>query len=115
MKLFLKLAINVFTLFIVSYLVPGFSFESTISIVITAIVIGIINTFIKPVLQIIFLPISIITLGIGAFLINVLLLWGTSFIVRGFHIDKFITAVIASVVLTLVSIFLNKMAEDKKV
>lgn len=115
MKLVLKLAINVFTLFIVSYLVPGFSFDSTLSIVVTAVVIGIINTFIKPVLQIIFLPISIITLGIGAFLINVLLLWGTSFVVRGFDIDRFFTAIIASVVLTFVSIFLNRLAEDKKI
>lgn len=115
MKLILKLAINVFTLFIVSYLVEGFSFDSTMSIVVAAVVIGIINTFIKPVLQILFLPISIVTLGISAFLINVLLLWGTSFVVKGFHIDKFITAVIASIVLTFVSIFLNRLAEDKKV
>jgi len=114
MKLILKLALNVFTLFIVSYLVPGFSFDSLMSIVVAAVVIGIINTFIKPVLQILFLPLSVVTLGITAFLINVFLLWGVSFVVRGFHIDGFITAVAASIVLTLVSIFLNRLAEEKR-
>ncbi len=114
MKLILKLALNAFALLVVSYLVPGFSFDGAMSIIVTAIVIGVINTFIKPVLQIIFLPLSIVTLGISAFLINVLLLWCVSFVVRGFHIESFFTAVIASVVLTLVSIFLNKLADDKK-
>ena len=111
MKLILKLTLNVFTLLVVSYLVPGFSFDSLMSTVVTAIVIGIVNTFIKPVLQILVLPLSIVTLGISAILVNVLLLWGVSFIVRGFHIDSFLTALIASVVLTLVSIFLNKLAD----
>ena len=111
MKLILRLTLNVFALIVVSYLVPGFSFDSLMSTVVTAIVIGIVNTFIKPVLQILVLPLSIVTLGISAILVNVLLLWGVSFIVRGFHIDSFLTALIASVVLTLVSIFLNKLAD----
>ncbi|MFV1917775.1 MAG: phage holin family protein [Patescibacteria group bacterium] len=74
---------------------------------------GIVNTFIKPVLQIIALPISIITFGVAAFLINVVLLWGISFIVPGFEIENFLTAVISSIVLSLVSMFLNKLAEEK--
>lgn len=113
-KLILKIALNVFTLLIVSYLVPGFTFDSFLAIIVAAVVIGVVNTFIKPILQIIFLPISIITLGTGAFLINVVLLWATSFIVPGFHIAGFLTAVIASIVLALVSMFLNKLSEEKK-
>lgn len=114
MKLILKLTLNVFTLLVVSYLVRGFTFDSLMSVIVAAIVIGIVNTFIKPVFQILFLPLSIVTLGITAFLINVFLLWGVSFIVRGFHIANFLTAVVASIVLTLVSIFLNRLAEDKR-
>ncbi len=114
MKLIIKLTLNVFTLLIVSYLVPGFEFVDIWTTVVAAVAIGVVNTFIKPILQIIFLPISIITLGITAFLINVVLLWGVSFIVPGFTIANFMTAVIASIVLTLVSMFLNKLAEEKK-
>lgn len=99
---------------VVSYLVPGFSFTDLWSILVAAVVIGVVNTFIKPILQIIFLPLSIVTFGITAFLINVVLLWGVSFVVPGFNIENFMTAVWGSLVLSLVSLFLHKLAEDKK-
>lgn len=111
MKLFYKLILNIFALAIVSYLVPGFIFETFWDTVVTAIVIGVVNTFIKPILQIIFLPLSIVTFGITAFLINVVLLWGVSYIVPGFHIENFMTAVIASIFLALISLFLHKLSE----
>src|SRR4030042_5107573 len=111
MKLLIKLLLNIFSLWIVSYLVPGFNFDSTQALIVTAVVVGVVNTFIKPVLQIIFIPISIITFGITAFLINVVLLWGISFIVPGFEIDGFWTAVISSIVLSLVSFFLHKLSQ----
>ena len=113
-NIILKIALNVFTLLVVSYLVPGFIFTSFWATVVTAIVMGVVNTFIKPVFQILFLPLSIITLGITAFLINVVLLWGVAFVVPGFEITNFMTAVISSIVLTLVGVFLSKLSEEKK-
>ncbi len=112
MNLIIRLAINVFSLLVVEYLVPGFNFASLWVAVVAAIAIGIVNTFIKPILQLIALPISILTFGIAAFLINVLLLWGTSKFVPGFEIATFTTAIIASIVLSLVSWFLLKLARD---
>jgi len=113
MKLLYKLILNIFALAVVSYLVPGFVFETLWDTVVTAIVIGVVNTFIKPVLQIIFLPLSIVTFGVTAFLINVVLLWGISYIVPGFYVENFMTAVIASIFLALVSLFLHKLSENK--
>jgi len=112
MKILMRLAINVFALFVVEYLVPGFVLKDLWTAIVAAVAIGIVNTFIKPVLQLIALPISILTLGIGAFLINVFLLWGTSKLVPGFSIANFSTALIASVVLTLVAWFLHKIASE---
>ena len=112
MKLLIRLAINVLALFVVEYLVPGFVLQSFGTAVVAAIAIGIVNTLIKPVLQLIALPISILTLGIGAFLINVLLLWGTSKLVPGFYIAGFWTAVVASILLSLVTWFLGRLAKD---
>ena len=109
MKLIVTISLNVLTLMIVSYLVPGFRFDSLWATIVTAIVIGVTNTFIKPILKIIFLPRTIITLGVSSFLINVVLLWAVSFI----EIEGFLTAVIASIVLSLVSTFLHKLAEEK--
>jgi putative membrane protein len=114
MKLILKLALNAITLAVVAYILPGFGFSDVNALVVASIIMGVVNTFIKPVLQIIFLPLSIITFGITAFLINVVLLWGVSFIVPGFNIDGFLTAVLGSVALTLVSWFLNSLSKDKK-
>ena len=107
----MKIIINVFTLLIVSYLIPGFLFDTIWAAIVTAIVIGVVNTFIRPIIQILLLPLSIVTLGITAFLINVALLWVVAYIVPGFTINNFLTAVISSIVLTLVSTFLSKLSK----
>ncbi|MFH1863941.1 MAG: phage holin family protein [bacterium] len=112
MKLIIRLTINVFALLVVEYLVPGFVLTSLWAAVIAAVVIGVVNTFIRPILQLIALPISILTFGIAAFLINVILLWLTSILVPGFEISSFTTAIIASIVLSFVSWFLHKLASD---
>lgn len=112
MKLIIRLAINVFALFVVAYLVPGFSVASISAGVVAAIVIGIVNTFIRPIVQLIALPISILTFGLTAFLINVLLLWGVGKVVPGFTISSFTTAILASIVLSLTSWFLSKLANE---
>lgn len=110
MKLVIRLAVNVFALLVVAYLVPGFVLANFWTAIVAAITIGVVNTFIRPIIQLIALPFSMITFGIVAFLINVLLLWGTSTLVPGFEIDSFLTAIIGSIALSLISLFLNKMA-----
>jgi len=110
MKLIIRLAVNVFALLVVEYLVPGFELADFRAAIVAAIVIGVVNTFIRPIIQLIALPISILTFGVAAFLINVVLLWLTSTVVPGFEIASFLTAVIASIVLSLVSWFLHKLA-----
>lgn len=114
MKTLITLILNIFALLIVSYIIPGFEFLTFWDTIVAAVIIGVINTFIKPVLQIIFIPLTIITFGITAFLINVVLLWAVSFIVPGFTIENFLTAVFASIALSLISMFLGKLAEEKK-
>lgn len=112
MKLIIRLAINVFALLVVEYLVPGFHLASIQAAVVAAVVFGIVNTFIKPIIQLIALPISLITLGLAAFFINVALLYVVAQVVPGFTIDSFWTALIASVVLSLTTWFLHKLARE---
>ncbi|MFH1971273.1 MAG: phage holin family protein [Patescibacteria group bacterium] len=111
MKVIFQLAINVFALLVVEYLIPGFILSDIKAAVVTAVVIGIVNTLIKPILQLITLPLSILTFGLTAFLINVLLLWLTSIYIPGFEITNFATAILASIMLSLVSWFLHKLAK----
>jgi putative membrane protein len=112
MRLIVRLAINVFTLLVVEYLVPGFHLATLSAAIVAAVVIGLVNTFIRPILQIIALPITLLTFGLFAILVNVLLLWATSRFVPGFSIDSFSTAIIASILLSLVSWFLHKLAQE---
>lgn len=112
MKLLMRLVINVFALYVVEYLVTGFRLENIWAATVAAIVIGIVNTFIRPVLQIITLPISIVTFGLFALFINVGFLYLASFVVPGFEIANFLTAFVASIVLSLVSWFLGHLAKD---
>lgn len=114
MNIFVTLIINVLSLMVVSYLVPGFHFIDFQALLVTAVVIGIVNTFVRPVLQLIALPLSIITLGLFAFFVNVALLWFVSNIVPGFQIDSFFTAAVASVVIALVSAFFHRMDKEPR-
>lgn len=114
MKLLIKIVLNAIALYVVAFIIPGFEFDGYISLLVASIIMGVVNAFIKPVLQILFLPVSIVTLGVFALLINVVLLWGVSFIVPGFEIVSFTTAIISAIALMLVSLFLHKLSEDKK-
>lgn len=111
MRLIIRLALNVFALLVVEYLVPGFVLTDYRAAIVAAIVIGIINTVIKPIVKLITLPLTIVTFGLFSIVINVFLLWGASLAVPGFDIANLTVAFIASIVLTLVSWFLNKLAD----
>jgi putative membrane protein len=110
MNLITQLVINVVALLVVGYVVPGFFLADFKAAIVAAVVIGVINTYIKPIFQLLALPFTIVTFGIAAFLINVLLLMLSAAIVPGFEIDSFLTAAIASILLTLTSWFLHKLA-----
>ncbi|MBP7119532.1 phage holin family protein [Candidatus Woesebacteria bacterium] len=108
MQVITQLIIQIFSLFIVSSILPGFVLTDIRSAIVAAVVIGVINTFFRPILQIVALPLTILTLGLFSFVINVLLLMLAASIVPGFKIDGFFTAAIASIVLTLISAFVHK-------
>lgn len=90
------------TLLLVSYIVPGFVVTSVFSALIAALILGLVNAFIRPLLLVLTLPITILTLGLFTFVINALMLQLTSKIVKGFDILDFRTALLGALVLTLI-------------
>lgn len=104
--------VNTLSLFIVEFLLPGFIISNLATGIVAAIVIGMINTYIRPIIQLITLPLSILTLGIFAFLINVFMLIVASWIVPGFEITDFWTAVLASILLTLIGWFFRHISRN---
>ena len=115
MKILLNWLISALAIVIAAYLINGFWPEAvTISsfwaALAAALVLGIVNALIKPILHIIALPITILTLGLFAFVINALMVLLVSWIVPGFSIANFWIAVIFSLVLSLISWALHKIA-----
>lgn len=103
-----KLAINSFSLWLASQVVSGVSFTgTTLQLVVVALVFGIVNTLIKPLLLLLTLPVTVITLGLFALVINALMLLLTSALVGDYHVDGFIPALLASILISIVSTVLN--------
>lgn len=85
-----------------AYVLPGVALSGFGGALVVALVLGILNTFIKPLLILLTLPINILTLGLFTFVINALLMMLTSALVPGFKLDGFLTALIFSVVLSTI-------------
>jgi putative membrane protein len=110
MRLLIKIGVNMLALLVVAYIVPGFVIQDFTALLVSAVVIGIINTFLKPIIQILALPFTLVTFGLFALLVNVALLWFAAWIVPGLNIDTFLTAVVSSIILSLTSWFLGKIS-----
>jgi putative membrane protein len=113
MNIIIRWLIATAAIIITSYVLPGVMLKGFWSAVIVALVLGIINTIIKPILVILTLPINILTLGLFTLVINALLILLASSIVAGFSVDGFVTALLFSIILSLVSFLLNKLSPDK--
>ena len=107
MKLIIELLIKAFVLLVTTRLVPGFNIDSWTTALIVAFILGVLNIFIKPILLFLTLPATILTLGLFMFVVNALLLIIASKLVSGFQIESFGTAIIAAVVITIISSLVN--------
>lgn len=112
MRFIISLILNAIALLITAYLVPGFIVTHVASAILAALVIGIINALIRPILLVLTAPINFLTLGIFSIFINALTLWLASLLVPGFRIETFIAALAGVVVLSLISTGLNLLRED---
>lgn len=100
--------LSALTIFLISQYIPGFKVNSFQTALVVALVLGIFNAVIKPVLVILTLPINILTLGLFTFVINAFLILATDYFVKGFVVTSFTPALIAAVVLWLINIIVEK-------
>ena len=92
-----------------AWIIPGITVENFWAALIVAVVLGIINAFIKPALQLITMPINILTLGIFGLIINALLLMFAGWISPGFAVNGFLSAFLGSIVISLLSLGINQI------
>ncbi len=112
MQIIVALILNAVALIATAYIVPGFHVASFTTAILAAIVLGVVNTFIKPVLSIITAPLNIITLGLFAFVVNAVALFIVAAIVKGFTLDGWVPAILGAIVLSIVGTFLTAAFKD---
>jgi len=106
-QLLLNWLLSALAIFIVAKLVPGFLVDSFTTALIVALVLGILNALIKPIIVILTLPINILTLGLFTLVINAFLIWLAAQFVKGFTIEGFIPAIIAAILLWIINMVLH--------
>lgn len=110
MKFITRWLIATVAIVLVSYLLPGVILKGFWTAVIVALVLGLINLIVKPILIILTLPINILTLGLFTLVINALMILLCSAIVDGFLVPSFWTALIFGVILSIINFILGKLA-----
>ena len=95
--------ISAVAIVITAYLLPGVRLSGFFAALVTALVLGLINTFIKPLLLLLTLPLNILTLGLLTFVINALLIMLTSSVVPGFVVTGFGWALLFSLILSIIN------------
>lgn len=117
-KFILRWVVNAIALFLAVYLIPGVNLEGGwVSILWLALIFGLINAFLRPLLKLLTCPLIILTLGLFTLLINTFLFWLTSQIGQafgiGFTIDGFWSAFLGGLVVSVVSIIMSVFLKDE--
>jgi len=104
---------NVAALFVATWLLSGVTYgDEWWSLLIAALVFTVVNAFIKPVLAILSIPFILVTLGLFYFLLNILMLYITDWVVPDFEIDTFWWGALAAIIVSIVNAILHRLLPD---
>jgi putative membrane protein len=113
-SLVFKWALNSFALFFVMQLIPGITIDRFQNLLLATLVIGLLNAFLRPVIILLTLPVTVMTLGLFTLVINGLIFYMASNLVPGFHVTGFGAAFFAAFFFSLFSFVLNMLFGAKK-
>ena len=111
MKLFVKWLLSAAALLAVAYLYSGVVVTSFTAALIAAFVIGLFNMILRPVLVVLTLPVTVLTLGLFLFVINALMFWAAASVLDGFHVRGFGAALLGSLIYSVFSIVIDSAIE----
>ncbi|MDQ8021141.1 MAG: phage holin family protein [Moraxellaceae bacterium] len=114
MMLLIRWALGALALMVVPEIVSSIRVESYLAALAAALLLGLVNALIRPILILLTLPITILTLGIFALVINALLFWGVSELVTGFRVDGFWAAMWGALVYGVLTWMINLALADRK-
>lgn len=114
MNLLIKLLITTVLIVVIAHFFPGISVDNFSTALMVAVVLGLLNVFIKPILVLLTIPATILTLGLFLLVINAVIIMLGDYFVSGFHVNGFWTAFIFSIILSVLQSILNKILIDEK-
>ncbi|ACK66150.1 membrane protein of unknown function [Rippkaea orientalis PCC 8801] len=112
-KFLLTWLITAISLLITAYLIPGIVIKGFVVAAIAAIVMGLINAIVRPILIIFTLPLTFLTLGLFLLVVNAISFSLVSYFTPGFEINSFLDALFGSIILSLISGFLGQLLDQK--
>lgn len=112
MNVILRLIVTAFLVMILAYFLPGVHVDGFVTALIVAIVLGLLNLFVKPILVLLTLPVTILTLGLFLLVINAVVIILCDYIVGGFEVSSFLTALLFSLILSIVQSLIFSPAKD---
>ena len=114
MRLLLVWILSAIALLVVAYLYPGVQVQDWKAAAVAALVLGLVNTLVKPILIILTLPVTILTLGLFLLVINALCFWLVANLVPGFHVTGFWAAMLGAILYSLITWALSQLLPEKK-
>ncbi|MCK9155526.1 MAG: phage holin family protein [Paludibacteraceae bacterium] len=103
MNFIIKLLLSALAVYLTALILPGVSIKNYVTAIAVAIVIGLLNVFLKPILILLTIPVTVITLGLFLFVINAGIILLSSYLMNGFNVDGFWWALLFSFVLSIFS------------
>jgi len=113
-KFLSKILLNTVGVLLASYLLTGVNVKDPATAVLVAVVLGLLNSFIKPIFIILTIPITIFTLGLFLLVINILIVKWAAELVPGFEIDGWFTALLFGIIVSVVTSLLETMIGNKE-
>ena len=110
MNILINWVINALVIMVAAYILPGVHVENIWAAFVVALVLGVLNVLIKPILVLLTLPITIVTFGLFLLVINAMMVVMVSHVVPGFSVDNFEWAFIFSAVVSLINLALQRMS-----
>ena len=110
-EIVIRALINGLAVWIASYVLPGVNVDGFFTAIVVAVILGIVNAFLKPILVLLTIPITVLSLGLFIFVINALLILLVARIVPGFTVENFWWALAFSLVLSIVNSFLHSLSQ----
>jgi putative membrane protein len=111
MKFLLKLLVSTIAVFISAYILPGVSVDTYTTALIVAVVLGVLNMFIRPLLVLLTLPITLVTLGLFYLFINAFLVYLATRVVPGFAVEPMWMTLVFGIVVSLINSFLGSLID----